>query len=74
MTGDTPLARPDRALPRRSSTPSLAVLGFDVMRFVLRVVLPLSLAFTAVMVALYTTTDDPRFATAGASSAPPTST
>jgi cytosine/uracil/thiamine/allantoin permease len=40
----------------------LAVLGFDVMRFVLRVVLPLSLAFTAVMIALYTTTDDPRFA------------
>ena len=40
----------------------LAVLGFDVMRFVLRVVLPLSLAFTAVMVVLYTTSDDPRFA------------
>jgi len=40
----------------------LAVLGFDVMRFVLKVVLPLSLAFTAVMIALYTTTDDPRFA------------
>jgi NCS1 nucleoside transporter family len=41
----------------------LAVLGFDVMRFVLRVVLPLSLAFTAVMIVLYATTDDPRFAT-----------
>jgi NCS1 family nucleobase:cation symporter-1 len=41
----------------------LAVLGFDVMRFVLRVVLPLSLAFTAVMIALYLTTDDPSFAT-----------
>ena len=40
----------------------LAVLGFDVMRFVLRVVLPLSLAFTGVMIALYATTDDPRFA------------
>jgi NCS1 nucleoside transporter family len=40
----------------------LAVLGFDVMRFVLRVVLPLSLAFTGVMIALYTTTDDPAFA------------
>jgi NCS1 nucleoside transporter family len=40
----------------------LAVLGFDVMRFVLRVVLPLSLAFTAVMITLYATTDDPRFA------------
>jgi NCS1 family nucleobase:cation symporter-1 len=41
----------------------LAVLGFDVMRFVLRVVLPLSLAFTAVMISLYLTTDDPSFAT-----------
>ena len=40
----------------------LAVLGFDVMRFVLRVVLPLSLAFTAVLIVLYATTDDPRFA------------
>jgi nucleobase:cation symporter-1, NCS1 family len=40
----------------------LAVLGFDVMRFVLRVVLPLSLAFTAVMITLYATTGDPRFA------------
>src|SRR5689334_8828353 len=41
---------------------TLAVLGFDVMRYVLRVVLPLSLAFTAVLIALYTTTDDPRYA------------
>jgi cytosine/uracil/thiamine/allantoin permease len=41
---------------------ALAVLGFDVMRFVLRVVLPLSLAFTAVMITLYATTKDPRFA------------
>src|SRR5205823_12615390 len=30
----------------------LAVLGFDVMRYVLRVVLPLSIALTAVLVAL----------------------
>jgi nucleobase:cation symporter-1, NCS1 family len=40
----------------------LAVLGFDVMRYVLRVVLPLSLAFTAVLIALYTSADDPRYA------------
>jgi NCS1 nucleoside transporter family len=40
----------------------LAVLGFDVMRYVLRVVLPLSLAFTAVLLALYAASSDPRFA------------
>ena len=32
---------------------TLAVLGFDVMRWLLRVVLPISLAFTAVLVGLY---------------------
>ena len=41
---------------------ALAVLGFDVMRYVLRIVLPISLAFTGVLLALYLTTDDPRFA------------
>ena len=40
----------------------LAVLGFDVMRYVLRVVLPLSLALTGVLLALYLASDDPRFA------------
>jgi nucleobase:cation symporter-1, NCS1 family len=40
----------------------LAVLGFDVMRYVLRVVLPLTLVFTAIIVALYLASDDPRFA------------
>src|SRR4051812_46024095 len=40
----------------------LAVLGFDVMRYVLRVVLPLSLTFTAVLVVLFAGSDDPRFA------------
>jgi NCS1 nucleoside transporter family len=40
---------------------TLAVLGFDVMRWLLRVVLPLSLAFVAIMVALYLSTDDPRY-------------
>jgi cytosine/uracil/thiamine/allantoin permease len=40
----------------------LAVLGFDVMRYVLRVVLPLSLVFTAVLLALYVGSSDPRFA------------
>jgi NCS1 family nucleobase:cation symporter-1 len=41
---------------------TLAVLGFDVMRYVVRVVLPLSLGLTAVLVALYLTADDPRYA------------
>src|SRR5229473_1657228 len=41
---------------------TLAVLGFDVMRYVLRVVLPLSLALTGVLLALYLASDDPRFA------------
>src|SRR5581483_11876217 len=39
----------------------LAVLGFDVMRYVLRVVLPLSVALTAVLVGLYLASDDPRY-------------
>jgi NCS1 nucleoside transporter family len=41
---------------------TLAVLGFDVMRWVLRVVLPVSLVFTGVLVGLYLASDDPRFA------------
>ena len=40
----------------------LAVVGFDVMRYVLRVVLPISLAFTGVILALYLTSDDPAYA------------
>jgi NCS1 nucleoside transporter family len=39
----------------------LAVLGFDVMRYVLRIVLPLSVALTGVLVALYLTSNDPRY-------------
>src|SRR5262245_47579051 len=41
---------------------ALAVLGFDVMRWLLRVVLPVSLAFTAVLVGMYLASDDPDFA------------
>jgi NCS1 family nucleobase:cation symporter-1 len=41
---------------------ALAVLGFDVMRFLLRVVLPVSLAFTVVLLALYFASDDPQYA------------
>jgi NCS1 family nucleobase:cation symporter-1 len=41
---------------------TLAVLGFDVMRWLLRIVLPVSLAFTGILLALFLTTDDPRFA------------
>ena len=40
----------------------LAVLGFDVMRWVLRVVLPVSLAFTGIIVVLFLSADDPQFA------------
>jgi NCS1 nucleoside transporter family len=39
----------------------LAVLGFDVLRWLLRVVLPLSLLSVAVIVGLYLVTDDPRY-------------
>jgi nucleobase:cation symporter-1, NCS1 family len=41
---------------------TLAVLGFDVMRYVVRVVLPLSLAFSGILIALYLSSDDPRYA------------
>ena len=41
---------------------TLAVLGFDVMRYVLRVALPLSLGLTAVLLWLFLASDDPRFA------------
>ena len=40
---------------------TLAVLGFDVMRYLLRVVLPISLLFVGVIVSLYVTTDNPKF-------------
>lgn len=40
----------------------LAVLGFDVMRWLLRVVLPLSLLGAGLLVALFLTTDSPAFA------------
>jgi NCS1 nucleoside transporter family len=43
---------------------TLAILGFDVMRYVLRVVLPVSLVLTGVLVALYLTSDDPSFSPA----------
>jgi NCS1 nucleoside transporter family len=40
---------------------ALAVLGFDVMRWLLRVVLPLSVISVLVIVGLYLTTDDSRY-------------
>jgi NCS1 family nucleobase:cation symporter-1 len=40
---------------------TLAVLGFDVMRWLLRVVLPISLVFVGVIVSLYVSTDNPKF-------------
>lgn len=39
----------------------LAVLGFDVMRWLLRVVLPVSLAFTGILIGLYLSSGDPSF-------------
>ncbi len=39
----------------------LAVLGFDVTRWLLRVVLPVSVGFTGVLVALFLATDNPRY-------------
>ena len=41
---------------------TLAVLGFDVTRWLLRVVLPLSLAFTGILIGLEVTSNDPSFA------------
>ena len=41
---------------------AVAALGFDVMRWLLRVVLPLSLGSAAVLVTLYLASDDPAFA------------
>jgi NCS1 nucleoside transporter family len=41
---------------------ALAVAGFDVMRWLLRVVLPVSLVFTGVLVALFVTADDSKYA------------
>jgi len=40
---------------------ALAVLGFDVMRWLLRIVLPVSLAFTAILLGLFLATDNPQF-------------
>ncbi|MGH3115172.1 MAG: cytosine permease, partial [Gaiellaceae bacterium] len=41
---------------------TFAVLGFDVMRWLLRVVLPVSLAFSGILIALFLATDDPDYA------------
>jgi nucleobase:cation symporter-1, NCS1 family len=41
---------------------TLAVLGFDVTRWLLRIVLPVSLLFTGVIVGLYSSSNDPRYA------------
>jgi nucleobase:cation symporter-1, NCS1 family len=40
----------------------LAALGFDILRYFVRVVLPLMLVFTGIVVALYLLSDDPAFA------------
>lgn len=40
----------------------LAVLGFDVLRYATKVILPLAVAFLVVIIVLFVRTDDPRFA------------
>ena len=40
----------------------LAVLGFDVLRYATKVILPLGVAFLVVIIVLYVRSDDPRFA------------
>jgi purine-cytosine permease-like protein len=42
---------------------TLAVGGFDVMRFMVRIVLPISLAATAALITLFVASGDPRFGT-----------
>jgi NCS1 nucleoside transporter family len=61
MGGDRPPLVPT-ALALAALQAGLAVLGFDVMRWLLRVVLPLSVISAAVLVALYLVSDDPRYA------------
>lgn len=41
---------------------TIAVLGFDVQRWLIRVMLPLTLGFAAALVVLYLASDDPRYA------------
>jgi len=41
---------------------AIAVLGFDVLRYVTRVVLPVGLLFVGIILALYFSSDDPAFA------------
>ncbi len=48
----------------------LAIAGFDVMRWLLRVVLPVSLAFTAILIGLYVSSDTPAFAVGRVFSSP----
>ena len=60
MTGrDLPLVPTALAFALLHAT--FAVLGFDVMRWLLRLVLPVSLAFTGIIVALYVNSSDPRY-------------
>ncbi|HEU0337297.1 MAG TPA: cytosine permease [Gaiellaceae bacterium] len=61
MTGHRPPLVPT-ALAMAVLYAVLAVLGFDVMRWLLRVVLPLSVLAAVVLVSLFVTADDPRYA------------
>jgi purine-cytosine permease-like protein len=48
----------------------LAIVGFDALRYFVRIVLPLTVIFTATVVALFVATDDPAFAVSRALESP----
>jgi purine-cytosine permease-like protein len=48
----------------------LAIVGFDALRYFVRIVLPLTVIFTATVIALFLTTDDPAFAVSRAFESP----
>ena len=63
MTGDR-LRLVPLALCLGAAHAVLAILGFDVMRWLLKIVLPISLALTAIIVVLFLGTDDAGYAVA----------
>jgi NCS1 nucleoside transporter family len=60
LTGDQPRLVPI-ALGLAAASALLAIVGFDALRYFVRVVLPLAVAFTAALVALYVASDEPAF-------------
>ena len=60
LTGDEPRLVPI-ALALAAASALLAIVGFDALRYFVRVVLPLAVLFTAALVALYVASDEPAF-------------